>query len=107
MKNSLASVCMRIRLRADISIAQIFGGGATFLKKTFKTHRSGESLARRRMRGAVHPLDEEQLAALQAALEICPGATLEELRRLIADECNAPVSRRSIRHALKKLNLPL
>ncbi len=37
-------------------------------------------------------LDEEQLESLQAAVEVCPDATLDELQRLVADQCKATVS---------------
>jgi transposase len=93
--------------RGILSIAGISLAGVSFFKKTLKSRRDEESPARSRRNGAALPLDEEQLAVLQAALEICPGATLEELQRLIADECKVRVSRKSIRHALKKLNPPL
>jgi len=93
--------------RGILSIARISGSDASFIKKTLKSHRDEESMVRRRRNGAAPPLDEEQLAALQAAVEICPEATIEELQRLIADECKVRVSRKSIRHALKKLNPPL
>jgi transposase len=105
MKNS--EVRIRLRLRADISIAEVFGVGTSFIKKTLKIHRDIESRVHRYRRGAVVSLNEEQLETLQAAVEICPDATLEELQRLVADECKVTVSRMSIRRALKKLNLPL
>jgi transposase len=106
MKNSLTAVCMRMWLRGDISIAEICGVGVSFIKMTFKTHRDEVSPVRH-SDGADFSLNEEQLETLQAAVEICPDATLEELQRLIADECKATVSQMSICHALKKLNLPL
>jgi hypothetical protein len=93
--------------RGILSIAGISLAGVSFFKKTLKSHRDEESPVRRRRNDAALPLDEEQLAALQAALEICPEAAIEELQRLIADECKVRVSRKSIRHALKKLNPPL
>jgi transposase len=93
--------------RGILSIAGLSLAGVSLFKKTLKSHRDEESPALSRRNGAAPALDEEQLAVLQAALEICPGATLEELQRLIADECKVRVSRMSIRHALKKLNPPL
>jgi transposase len=105
MKNS--AVRIHLRLRADISIAEVFGVGTSFIKKTLKIRRDIESRGHRHRGGAVVPLNEEQLETLQAAVEICPDATLEELRRLVADECKVTVSRMSIRRTLKKLNLPL
>jgi transposase len=107
MKNSLTAVCTRMRLRADISIAGIFGAGASFIKKTFKTRRDEESPVRRHSDGAVLSLNEEQLETLLAAVEICPDATLEVPQRIIADECKVMLSRMSICRALEKLNLPL
>jgi transposase len=105
MKNS--EVRIRLRLRAGISIAEIFGAGASFIKKTFRIQRDEEFQAHSRRDGAVLSLNEEQLETLQSAVEICPDATLEELRRVVADECKATVSRMSIRRALKDLDLPL
>jgi transposase len=107
MKNGFTAVLTRMRPRGGISIAEIFGAGVSFIKKTLRSHRDGEGSSRRRRNGATPPLNEEQLAVLQAALEICPEATIEELQRIIADECKVRVSRKSIRHALKKLNPPL
>jgi hypothetical protein len=103
MKNGFTAVLTRMRPRTGISIAEIFGAGVFFIKKTFWSHRDGEGSSRRHGDGAAPPLDEEQLAVLQATLEICPEAAIDELQRLIADECKVTVSRRSIRHALKKL----
>jgi transposase len=105
MKNSLTAVCMRMRLRGDISIAGILGVGASFIKKTLKTRRDEEGPVRPHSDDAVPSLNEEQLEALQAAVEICPDATLEALQRIIADECKVTVSQMSICQALKKLNL--
>jgi transposase len=93
--------------RGFISIAEIFRVGISFIKKKLKSHRDEEGPVTHRGNGAALPLDDEQLAALRAAIEICPGATLEELQRLIADECKVTVSQMSICRALKKLNLPL
>jgi transposase len=93
-----------MRPRAGISIAEILG--VSYIKKTLRSHRDGEGSSRRHGDGAAPPLNEEQLAVLQAALEICPEATIEELQGLIADECKVRVSRKSIRHALKRLNPP-
>jgi transposase len=107
MKNSVTSVCMRIRTRAEMSIAEMFGAGVSFLKKRFKTHRDEESPVTHQSDGAGLPLDEEQLETLLAVVEVCPNATLEELQRFIADECKVTVSQMSIRRALKILNLPL
>jgi transposase len=107
MKNSLTAVYTRMRLWADISIAKIFGVGASFIKRTIKTQRDEGISVRRHSDGAVLSLNDEQLETLQAAVEICPDVTLEALQRIIADECEVVVSRMSIRRALKKLNLPL
>ena len=107
MKNSFTAVCIRMRLRADISIAEIFGTGVSFIHKTLKTHRDEEGQVRRQSYGAVPSLNEEQLETLQAAVQICPDATLEVLQRIIADEYEVTISQMSIRRALKKLNLPL
>jgi transposase len=96
-----------MRLRAGMSIAKIFAVKAFFIKKTPESHRDEEGQVRGHNDGAVPSLNEEQLEALQAAVEICPDATLEVLQRIIADECEVTVSRMSIRRALKKLNLPL
>jgi transposase len=107
MKDSLTAFCIRMRLRADISIAEIFGIGVSLIKKTLRAHRDEEFPVRSRGAGAVPSLNEEQLETLQAAVEICPHATLEALQRIIADECEVMVSQMSIRRALKRLNLPL
>lgn len=105
MKNSITAVCMLRRLRADASIARLFGDGASFIKRTLGMDRDEEN-ANHRDDAALY-LDEEQLETLQAAVEVCPDATLEELQRLVADQCKVPVSQMSICRALKHLNLPL
>ena len=92
MKNSVTSVCMYIRTRADMSIAEMFVAGVSFIKKRFKTHRDEEIPVTHHSDGAAFSLDEEQLETLKAAVEICPSATLEELQRFIADECQVTVS---------------
>jgi transposase len=107
MKNSVTSVCMRIRTRIDISIAEVFGAVVSFIKKRFKAHRDEERRVTHHSDGAAFSLDEEQLETLKAVVEVCPNATLEELQRFIADECKVTVSQMSIRRALKNLNLPL
>jgi hypothetical protein len=96
-----------MRLRADMLIAEIIAVGASFIKKTLKTKRDEESPIRLHSDYVALSLNGEQLETLQVAVEICPDATLEVLQRIIADECQVTVSRRSIRHALNKLNLPL
>jgi hypothetical protein len=50
-------------------------------------------------------LDEEQLASLKAAVEICPDASLEELRKIVSDDSGSRVSLISLSHALNALNL--
>jgi transposase len=107
MKNGVTSLYMRIRTRAEMSIAEVFGAGVSFLKKRFKTHRDEESPVTHRSDGAAFSLDEEQLETLLAVVEVCPNATLEELQSFIADECKVTVSQMSIHQALKILNLPL
>jgi transposase len=104
MKNGFTAILTRMRPRTCISIAEIFG--IPFIKKTLRPHRDEESSSWGHGDGAAPRLNEEQIAVLQAALEICPEATIEELQRLIADECKVRVSRKSIRHGLKRLNLP-
>jgi transposase len=99
MKNSFTAVCMRLRPRADALIAKLFGVGASFIKSTLRMDWGEEN--------AVLSLNEEQLETLQAAVEVCPDATIEELQRLIADQCKVTVSQLSICRALKELNLPL
>jgi transposase len=106
MKNSITSVCVRMWLRGDISITEIFGVGVSFIKKPFKTYRD-EVIPSHHRDVAAFSLNEEQLETLQAAVEVCPDATLEELQRLVADECKVTVSQMAICRALKKLNLPL
>jgi hypothetical protein len=103
MKNSLRAVCKSIWLRGDRSIAEIHKAGVSFINKTFKTHRGGVSAVHHRG-GAVFSLNGEELETLQAAVEICPDATLDELQRIIADQCRTAVSQMSICSALKKLN---
>jgi transposase len=92
---------------ADMLIAEIIAVGASFIKKTLKTKRDGESPVRRHSDDAALSLNEEQLETLLAVVEVCPNATLEELQSFIADECKVTVSQMSIRRALKILNLPL
>lgn len=99
MKNSITAVCVRMRLSADALIAKLFGVGASFIKSTLRMDWGEEN--------AAHSLNEEQLETLQAAVEVCPDATLEELQRLVADQCKVTISQMSICRALKQLNLPL
>jgi transposase len=99
MKNSVTAVCMQVRLKADASIAKLFGVGVSFIKSRLRMDWGEEN--------AALSLDEEQLETLQAAIEVCPDATLEELQRLVADQCKVTVSQLSICRALKELNLPL
>jgi transposase len=106
MKNSLTAVCLRMWLRGDISIAEIFGVGVSFMTHPFRTLRDGVSPVHHND-STTFSLNEEQLETLQAAVEVCPDATLEELQRFIADDCNVTVSQMTICRALKKLNLPL
>lgn len=101
MKNRVTVICTRMWLRADISIAEFFGAGVSFVKKMLSSHRGVEGLASHHGDGAARPLNEEQLEVLQAAIEICPNATLEDLQRFIADECKVTVSQTSISRALK------
>src|SRR5262245_8146988 len=101
MKNRVTVICTRMRLRDDISIAELFGVGASFVKKMLRPHRDVKSLASHDRDGAARPLNEEQLEVLQAAIEICPNATIEDLQRFIADECKVTVSQTSISRALK------
>jgi transposase len=102
MKNSITAVCMRRRLRIDASIARFFRVGASFINRMLRMDRDEESANHRY---DALSLDEEQLETLQAAVEVCPGATLEELQRLVADQCSVTVSQISIYRALKQLNL--
>jgi transposase len=104
MKNSITAVCMRMRLRVDRSIAKFLRIGTSFIKKTLGMERDEEGAKHRD--DAAHTLDEEQLETLQAAIEVCPDATLDELQRLVADQCKVTVSQMSICRALKVLNLP-
>jgi transposase len=105
MKNSDTEVCMHMRLRANALIARLFGFGTSFIKRTLRMDRGEENADQRD--DATLSLDEEQLESLQAAVEVCPDATLDELHRLVADQCKATVSKISIYRALKQLNLPL
>jgi transposase len=107
MKNGVTAICMRMRLRAGASIAKLFGVGASFVKKMLRMDRDEESPVPDYRDDVALSLNEEQLETLQAAVEICPDATLEELQRLVADQCGVTVSQMSICHALKQLNLPL
>jgi transposase len=99
MKNSVTAVCMHVRLRADAPIAKLFGVGVSFIKSMLRMDWGEEK--------ASLSLNEEQLETLQAAVEVCPDATLEELQRLVADQCKVTVSQLSICRAMKELNLPL
>jgi transposase len=92
MKNCVTAVCMRMRL------------GASFIKRTLRMDRGEEKASHRD--DVPFPLNEEQLESLQAAVEVCPDATLEELQRLVADQCKVTVSQLSICRAMKQLNLP-
>jgi transposase len=105
MKNSVTAVCIRMRLRADASIARLFGAGASFIKRTLRMDLGEENADHRD--DAARSFNEEQLETLQAAVEICPDATLEELQRFVADQCQVTVSQLSICRALEQLNLPL
>ena len=87
-------------------IADIFGVGISFVKKMLKLHRDGESLEPRRGSGATPLLNQDQLAMLRAAVETRPDATLEELQRFMAAECNVRASIPTLCRALKKLDLP-
>jgi transposase len=100
MKNSLLAVYTSVWLRGDRLIAEIHKVGVSFINKTFKTHQDRVSAVHYRS-GAAFLLDEEELETLQAAVEICPDATLDELQRIIADQCRTTVSQMSICTALK------
>jgi transposase len=106
MKNGITAVCMRMRLRADASIAKLIGVVSSFIKKMLMTNPDEESPTPDHSEDVTLSLNEEQLETLQAAVEICPDATLEELQRLVADQCRVTVSQMSIFRALQQLNLP-
>jgi transposase len=103
MKNSITAVCLHM-LRIDRSIAKFFGIGAFFIKRTLGMERDQENANNRD--DTALSLDAEQLETLQAAIEVCPDATVEELQRIVADQCKVTVNQMSICRALKQLNLP-
>ena len=107
MKNRVMAIYRRMRQRSVLSISEISGIGASFVKNTLKPRSDGERTPHRNNNNEASPLNDEQLEALKAAVEICPGATLEELRRIVSDDCGSPVSLVSVCRALNTLNLPL
>lgn len=100
----VAAVEQGIHSIADV--AEIFGVGVSFVKKMLKLHRDGESLKPRHGGGIEPLLNPERLEILRAAVETRPDATLEELQRFIADECQVRVSISTICRTLQKLKLP-
>jgi hypothetical protein len=106
MKNRVIAIYRRVRLRSILSISEISGIGAFFVKNTLKSRHNGEGQLPRNKNNEAFPLNDEQLEALKAAVEICPGAMLEELRRIVSDDCGSHVSLMSVCRALNTLNQP-
>jgi transposase len=106
MKNRVIAIYRRMRLRSVLSISEIFGIGASFVKNAHKSSRNGEGALSRNNNSEAYLLNDEQLEALKAAVEICPGATLEELRRIVSDDCGRRVSLISVCRALNILDSP-
>ena len=87
-------------------IANLFGVGATFVKKMLRLHRNKEDLAPRHGGGRKPLLQEKDLELLRQKVEQQPDVTLEELQALIADQCQVTASVPTICRALQQLNLP-
>jgi transposase len=96
-----------VRLRSVLSISEIFGIGDYFVKNKLKSRRKEEVTSPRNNNNDASQLNDEQLEALKAAVEICPGASLEELRKIVSEDCGSRVSLVSVSRALNTLNLPL
>jgi transposase len=86
--------------------ARIFQVGLTFIKKMLKLQRAGEPLEPRHGGGPVPSLQAKEVALLRQEISVRPDATLEELRTLLTDKCQATVSLSTISRSLQVLNLP-
>jgi transposase len=106
MKNRVIAIYGLMRLRCVLLISEIFGVGASFFKNTLKSRREEGGPLPRNKNNEASLLNEEQLEALKVAVEICPDATLDELRRIVSDDCGRRVSLISVCRALNTLNLP-
>lgn len=87
-------------------IANLFGVGATFVKKMLRLHRAGDDLEPRHAGGPTPLLQEKELVLLRQEVKHRPDATLDELQRALADKAQVTVSRPTICRALQQLNLP-
>lgn len=86
--------------------ARIFQVGMTFIKKMLKLYRGGEPLDPRHGGGPVPSLQEKEVALLRQEISTRPDATLDELRTILTDKCQATVSLSTISRSLQVLNLP-
>jgi transposase len=86
--------------------ARIFQVGVTFIKKMLCLHRTGESLDPRHGGGPVPLLQEKETALLRQEMRACPDATLEELQKVLADNCHTTASLSTISRRLQGLQLP-
>lgn len=87
-------------------IARIFQVGVTFVKKMLKLHRGGDSLEPRHGGGPVPLLQAQETAVLHREIRTSPDATLEELQRVLADQCQTTASLSTISRGLQVLDLP-
>ena len=87
-------------------IANLFGVGPTFVKKTLKLHRAGDSLEPRHGGGPEPLLREKELALLRKEVKERPDATLDELQKALADQAQVTASLPTICRALQQLGLP-
>lgn len=86
--------------------ARIFQVGLTFIKKMLRLHRAGEPLEPRHGGGPVPLLQEKETTLLRQELRACPDATLEELQKVLTDQCQTTASLSTISRRLQVLNLP-
>jgi transposase len=87
-------------------IANLFGVGATFVKKMLRLHRAGDDLEPRHGGGPEPLLREKELALLRKEVKERPDATLDELQKALADKAQVTASLPTICRALQQLDLP-
>jgi transposase len=86
--------------------ARIFQVGMTFIKKMLRLSRAGDPLEPRHGGGPVPLLQEKETTLWRQEIRACPAATLEELQKALADQCQAPASLSTISRSLQGLTLP-
>jgi transposase len=87
-------------------IANLFGVGATFVKKMLRLHRAGDDLEPRHGGGPEPLLRAKELALLRQEVKKRPDATLDELQKALADKAQVTASLPTICRALQQLDLP-